>query len=182
MEVLYELQAKKHIYKALEDKLSPEEIINLAKTPYIPRSCINTLEREIVKTNNDNLIYRFSNEINNCTKEYLYKFISNDNHLLKIIYIVDFLHSKLNDFCYYTNLDIEICRKILKIKKLTTKYLQNIGIKYNSIPLLCALIRYKKDIKLEELIHYNNFIHDNSLNKELIDYFNRNKNMLKLFN
>ncbi len=143
MDIIYEIETKKYVDKIIQNCVDPMQYLELARIPNIPRSCINRLQQLVAKSQNDELIYNFAQQIKGSNKEFLYNSISIQNKELKIIFIINFLKNKINDFYYFTGLDIELCENILSKKDISIRELTNIAIENNSTPLLSALIKYK---------------------------------------
>lgn len=140
MTVEEEVQCKQYIYYKLAKIKNPLLLVHIAKAPKIPLSCVKQIEKKLIDSKEDYLLYRFAHEIPNANKELLYKHISQANKSLRTAFILDFNLDKINDFLYYTGLDIDVCKNILiNHKPNTTKALLRLAKCYNSHNLKGAL-------------------------------------------
>ncbi len=141
-----EVQCKQYIYYKLAKLKNPILLVHIAKAPKIPLSCVKQIEKKLIESKEDYLLFRFAHEIPNADKELLYKHISQSNKSLRTAFILDFNLNKINDFLYYTGLDIDICKDILiNHKPNTTKALLRLAKCYNSTHLERAIEILEKE-------------------------------------
>lgn len=93
----YENKTKKFIDFKLQETISPEEYITLAKTPFISKSYVEKLQQLVVETKNDNLIFKFAKEIKKADKEYLFNSLNPENKEIKNAFINEILNVNSND-------------------------------------------------------------------------------------